>query len=105
MVTGFAKVLPFCPCSSIVTCAPELPPPRLIAISSFAAEELFCWGRLMTSSGVVDPVDWFVLEAAVLEAAPRLMTISAPLAVPVDELFPGSRLMVNSGVVDAFEEL
>ena len=67
------------PCAaSIETVAPELPLPRLMVTSSGGAvEELFSWPRLMTISGVADP-----LEAAVPEAPPRLMMISGTLDAP-----------------------
>src|SRR5208282_184233 len=97
------------------TCGPELLLPRLIVISSGAAEGLadrepLPWPRLMTSSGVavvplvaplvdppVDPVD--PLEAPVPDASPKLMTISE---TPDDEeLLSWPRLMTTSGVVVA----
>src|SRR5208282_3071076 len=63
---------------SIEIVSPELPLVRLMVTSSGdAEEELFSWPRLMTISGVADP-----LEAPVVEAPPRLMMISGTLEDP-----------------------
>lgn len=115
MVTGCAE-LPFCPCGpAIVSCSPELVLARLMVVTSFVAvvDELFPSFRLITSSGALEvPVEVPIevplevagepVELFVLDAAPKLITISGVVDVPDDELPPSLRLM-TSGDTGEFE--
>jgi len=62
-----------------VICPPELPLPKLMVISSGEVDgEPLPWPRLITISGVADPVEVLAEdEALVLEAPPRLMVMSS----------------------------
>ena len=62
------------------------------------------WPRLITISGVADPVEVLAEdEALVLEAPPRLMVMSSGEAD--EELLAWPRLITISGVVEPLEEL